>query len=65
MVPCITCKTGTYQSEYGATQCNNCPDGTWTTIAGAESADKCIRKYSYTSQKSHKIGLFRFVILLW
>ena len=44
MIPCVTCPTGTYQLEYGGTQCDTCPDGTWTTIAGADTIDKCMGK---------------------
>ena len=44
MIPCISCETGTYQPEYGSTQCDQCPDGTWTTIAGVENASNCICK---------------------
>ena len=44
MIPCVACPTGTYQLEYGGTQCDICPDGTWTTIAGADTIDKCMGK---------------------
>ncbi|XP_071494914.1 sushi, von Willebrand factor type A, EGF and pentraxin domain-containing protein 1-like [Diadema antillarum] len=38
---CERCPEGTYQGEYGRTECLSCPEGTSTAAAGSRTAKKC------------------------
>ena len=50
---CTPCKKGTYNDQYGASECEKCPEGTENNVLGASSERQCYpcQEGFYTSSK--------------